>query len=325
MQKLNVIYKNYQPDQGLEEIQAKIWLNARLRLGEMDYPLPSLEEVVQQIKERHENEKPDVNGIKYAFDENEKPLAYIQSRYSPLFKVTEVSYPWATKDCPGKVQDELFSNMVKYLVNRDKDKGDDNRIVAGGGFRSDWEQEISFLKSHEFEIAQTYVACRYNVSSLQPPEKEKFVICKGDLTDPDDLADLIELGKLDETAVAAFPTEDRLKNYYERIKDNPLEVELIYEDDVIVAAGAVRIQENRDPSIQFTFYRPGHELAWKHLMVDLTRIGYQETKRYLLATYEDGDTMEFQMVKELEKDGFVEFLSKSYQFELSKESKYFSS
>ena len=325
MKILNVTYENYLPKQGLEESQAKIWLDAQHRLGDSVFPLPKLEEVIQQVKERHETEKPEAEGIRYAYSEERDLLAYVQSRDAPYFNATEVSFPWATEECPRKVQDRLFSDMVKYIINRNKERGDNNRILAGGGYISKWENEINFLKSHGFEVVTTFVTYRYGSSSFQPPEKEKFVIRKGVLTNSDDLASLMEIGRVDETALAAFDSEDSMKGYYERIKDNPLKVVLIYEADVIVAAGAVRIDENRGPSIQFTFYRPGHELAWKHLMVKLVEIGFQKTNRYLLATYEDGETKEFGMVKELEKDGFVEFLTKSYQFGLSKESKYFNS
>ena len=76
---MEVKYRKYQPNEGLEEIQAEIFVNAQARIPDRDNPVPSVEEVVQQINERNKNDPPDVNAIRYALTTDGKPLAYVIS------------------------------------------------------------------------------------------------------------------------------------------------------------------------------------------------------------------------------------------------------
>ena len=315
---MEVEYRKFQPNEGLEEIQAEIFVNAQKRVPNRDYPVPTVEEVVQQIKTRNENDAPDVNAIRYAFTKDGTPLTYVQSHYMNRYNATEVSFPHAMENCPTEVQDKLFQDVVDYVVDRDKDKGVDHQVIAGGVYQSKMKQEIVFLKSHDFKVDRKYLTYRYNIGSLELEGEEKFTIRKGDLTDETDMAALMELGRLDETALEAFPKEEQLKRYYENIKRNPLEMILIFEDDLIVAAGAIRAQENQNPSVQFTFYRPGKELAWKLLVINISKKAFDLTQKHLSATYEADSGIEFEMVQELEKSGHANFVSKSYRFHLSK-------
>ncbi|UCE12207.1 MAG: hypothetical protein JSV04_08365 [Candidatus Heimdallarchaeota archaeon] len=315
---MNINYRKYEPNQGLEEIQAEIWLNAQQRFGDSYYSLPSLDRVIQQIKTRNETDKPDENGMLYAFTEDGKPLAYVQSHMASRFNATEISFPWAVEDCPREVQDKLFNKIFNYISERDKNMGDDHQIIVGGGIRADWKHGTEFLKSHGFEPTTTYLTYKYNIESFELEDKEKFTLKKGDLTNEQDLTSLMDLGMVDETALLAFGNEETLKNYYKRIQEFPLKVLLIFEKDLIVAAGAVRIEENRDPTVQFTFYRPGHEPAWHLLMIKISKMAFDKTQRSLLCTYEDGPTKEFEMVRDLEKAGHAESVSKSYRFTFSK-------
>ncbi|PWI47817.1 hypothetical protein CEE45_09910 [Candidatus Heimdallarchaeota archaeon B3_Heim] len=315
---MEVEYRKFQPNEGLEEIQAEIYVNAQKRIPDRDYPVPTVEEVVQQIKTRNETDAPDVNAIRYALTKDSKPLAYVQSHITNRYNATEVSFPHAMENCPTEVQDKLFQDVVDYVVDRDKDKGPDHQIIAGGIYRSKMKQEIAFLKSHNFVVNRKYLTYRYNTGSLELEGEEKFTVRKGDLTDETDLAALMEVGRLDETALEAFPKEEQLKRYYENIQRNPLKIILVFEGDLIVAAGAIRAEENQDPSVQLTFYRPGKESAWKLLMTKISKEAFDITQKHLSATYEADSGTEFEMVQELEKSGHIDFVSKSYRFNLPK-------
>jgi hypothetical protein len=315
---MDVQYRKYQPNEGLEEKQAEIYVNAQSRIPDRAYPVPSVEEVVQQIKTRNETEAPDVNAIRYALTKDGKPLAYVQSHYANRYNATEISFPHAMENCPPEVQNKLFKDVLEYIVDRDKDKGDDHQIIVGGIYQSQRKAEIDFLQTHGFKVDRKYITYRHISGSLEVQGEDKFTLRKGDLTDEKDLAFLIELGKVDETAIAAFPKEEQLKRYYENIQNRPLKVILIFEDDLIVAAGAIRAEEDQDPSVQFTFYRPGHEAAWKLLMTKIAKKAFDITKKHLAGTYESDSGTEFNMVQELEKSGHVKFVSKSYRFNLPK-------
>ncbi|MHA2095625.1 MAG: hypothetical protein ACW98F_13475 [Candidatus Hodarchaeales archaeon] len=315
---MEVEYRKYQPNEGLEEIQAEIFVNAQTRIPDRAYPVPSVEEVVQQIKERNKNDPPDVNAIRYALTTDGKPLAYVQSHITNRYNATEVSFPHAMENCPPEVQDKLFKELVDYVADRDKDKGDDHQIIAGGVYRSDRKQEIDFLKSNGFKVDRKFITYQYKSDTLVFEGEDKFTLQKGDLTDETDLAALFELGRVDETALEAFPKEEQLKRYYENIQRYPLKVVLIFEDELIVAAGAIRAEENQNPSVQFTFYRPGHESAWKRLLIHISKKAFDITQKHLSGTYEADSGAEFNMVQELEKSGHVKFVSKSYRFHLPK-------
>lgn len=316
---MDIVYRKFQPNEGLEEIQAEIFVTAQNRIPDRDYPVPPKDEVVKQIKERNENDPPDVNAFRYALTSDGKPLAYVQSHFMNRFNATEISYPHAMDECPPEVQDKLFKEVLNYIVDRDKDKGDNHQIIAGGVYQSKRKAEITFLKSNGFKVDRKYITYRYNPENLEFKGEEKYTLRKGDLTNETDLTALIELGRVDETALEAFPEEEQLKRYYGNIQNRPLKTLLIFENELIVAAGAIRAEEGQNPMVQFTFYRPGYEPAWKLLVTKIAKQAYEITQKHLSGTYEADSGTEFNMVQELEKSGHVKFISKSYRFHLPKE------
>lgn len=104
---LKIIYKIYQPDKGYEEIQAKIYNHNSGR-----------NVTGKEIQERFEREKVDPNSIRYAFNEDMKPLAYVQARDYPQMGEIHIGYPWALPDCPIEVQEKLFDDLFEYMMNR---------------------------------------------------------------------------------------------------------------------------------------------------------------------------------------------------------------
>jgi hypothetical protein len=316
---MEVEYRKFQPNEGLEELQAEIYVNGLTRIPDLEYPVPPVEEVVQQIKERNENDPPDINAMRYALTKDGKPLAYVQSHVANRLNATEISYPHAMENCPPEVQNQLFTDVLEYIKERDKDKGEDHIIIAGGVYNSKRKTEIEFLKSHGFKVDRKYITYRYKPDPIEFEGEEKFTVRKGDLNNKDDFATLMDLGQVDETAVAAFPKEENLKRFYENIQNRPLKVIMIFEEDLIVASGAIRAEEGQNPTVQYTFYRPGYEPAWKLLMTKIAKKAYDITKKHLSGTYEADSGTEFNMVQELEESGHVNFVSKSYRFSLSNE------
>ncbi|MHA2104925.1 MAG: hypothetical protein ACW981_15970 [Candidatus Hodarchaeales archaeon] len=136
---MDVIYKNYEPNKGFDEIQAKIY-------NEAVKPYSGSEVTVEGIKERHEKNKPDFNGIRFAFTSENKPLAYIQYHYySSLSEKLYIGYPWSVEECPKEIQEEMYQNLLSYV----KTKYSSDPIFLGY-FSSKYEKVSQFALEHGF-------------------------------------------------------------------------------------------------------------------------------------------------------------------------------
>jgi hypothetical protein len=136
---LNIIYKNYEPNKGFDEIQANIY-------NEAVKPYNKSQVTAEQIKKRHENNKPDFYGIRFAFTSDNKPLAYIQYYYySSLNEKLYIGYPWAVKDCPEEVQEEMFQNLLTYIKTKYL-----NEPIFLGFFSKKYKKVIQFALNHGF-------------------------------------------------------------------------------------------------------------------------------------------------------------------------------
>ena len=115
----NFVIKKFEENKGFEEIQAQIYNDAVSKYnGAKVNP--------QDLKTRVQNDKKsgtiDFDGIFYAFDKQNKPLAYIQYRATKDAKTgkTEISmgYPWAVSGCPVAVQDELHAKLLIHIRSK---------------------------------------------------------------------------------------------------------------------------------------------------------------------------------------------------------------
>jgi hypothetical protein len=107
---MEINYKNYEPNQGLEEIQAKL------------YSMNNNREVKgEDIQKRFEEEKIDPKSVLYAFTENNEPLGYVQARDYPQLGQIHMGRPWTTPECPEEVKDKLFNELFSYMVSRKSD------------------------------------------------------------------------------------------------------------------------------------------------------------------------------------------------------------
>jgi hypothetical protein len=227
--------------------------------------------------------------------------------------MTEISFPWGVENCPREVQRKLFQEMKEYISQRDK--GSERRFVVGGYIDSNWPNEVKLIESNGFKQDRVLINYRYNSDKLRYRSSENFEVVEGDYDNKKHLAALIDLGLVDETAGAAFPTEEQVRGEYQRIQEYPLKTRLVFKDNLIVAAGAVRLEQDRNPSIQFTFYRPGHDNAWKCLMIELAKVCSAESSKPLICYYED-DTTELGLVRDLEEEGYATRGSKRMTYHL---------
>lgn len=107
---MKVIYWEYEPNQGLEELQAKIYseVTGRPASGE-------------EIRIRYKDQKKDPKTTLYALTEDNALLAYVQATDSTShIGRTHISYPCALPACPVKTQEKIFDEVLVYLLQREQ-------------------------------------------------------------------------------------------------------------------------------------------------------------------------------------------------------------
>ncbi|MHA1906889.1 MAG: hypothetical protein ACW98Y_06320 [Candidatus Thorarchaeota archaeon] len=265
---MKVVYKNYEKDQGLDEIQAKIYAEAS-----------GLPATAEEIKAR--NIERDQKMTRYALTDDGSPLAYVTCRDSSSEEGrTYIGYPWKLSDCPKEAQKKLFDEQLDYLKNREETKSIGSTVVMGSKIA---EKQLKFLYKHGFrEDDQIYF---YNedldakkVSKWELNEEESSYSAK--TATVDDVKGLMELIQSDPYIRNAFPNEDALKTYLvDRVLKDGHAVIVIKDDKMVAASAALKITPDspflsgdEDRYImRFAAMRPGYKGAWKRLVVEIAK------------------------------------------------------
>ncbi|MFW9994554.1 MAG: hypothetical protein ACFFD4_21095 [Candidatus Odinarchaeota archaeon] len=257
---MKVNYRYYEPDKGLEEIQAKIYNNEWKKS-----PKSAFQEVTAEgIKQRFLAEKKDPKLARYALKEDGTPLAYIQATIADNTDPPQswIGYPWAMDDCPVEIQEKLFSEMLEFV----RDKYPDNEIVMGF-FTNTWQRQVSFAESKGFTLKDTAYFYKIHTTKVSKDTDQEFEVKIGDL---DDVDALIELCKSDPNLKEAFPDDESWISYF---KDRVLpegHTIIVLKDGQLVCAGAPLKGFSKDGIIvRFTAIRPGFQKAWKTLLREI--------------------------------------------------------
>ncbi len=255
---MKVIYRYYEPDQGFEELQARIYNDELTRNPKSAFG----ETTAEQIKQRYIAEKKDKFGVRYALDEQEEPLAYIQTTFNKSPPQTWIGYPWALEHCPPEVQEFLFDEMLEYVAN----KFPDNEIVMGY-FTETWERQTEFAKRKGFSLKDKAFFYSLDVSQMKRGTDTEFSPRMGEMND---IPSLIQLCKSDSNIKEAFSDDDAWNSYFKNrvIPDNHLI--MIFKENLLVAAGApLRGYLEDGIIVRFTAIRPGFEDSWKPLLREI--------------------------------------------------------
>ena len=267
---MKVVYKNWEQDQGLEEIQAKIYTEVS--------GLPT-RATAEEITERNNNRGPEMT--RYALTESGAPLAYVTSNIDedePWEAL--IGYPWAMPECPSEVQEKLFNDQIGYLKGKEGIQKLITAIVLSSkisdkqyqyfiekGFTVD---EVVYLYNNDLDIEE--------VSKWELDEKAKQLTSR--LATKDDLEYLFEVHKADPVLSRELTEEEAMKNYYVgRVLEDGHAI-LLFDGDKVVAASAplrfrgrgVYIPEDEEVYImRFTAVRPDYPYAWKRLAVEIAK------------------------------------------------------
>ncbi len=261
---MKIIYRTYEPDQGLDELQARIYTEAS-----------GLPVQAEQIRQRNLSRQPEMT--RYALTDKGEPLAYITARDSSSeLGRTYIGYPWTMQGTPIEVQTKLFNGMFDYLKNREKTLEIATTIVLTAKIA---DQQFDFFHSKGFvEKNRLY---RYNldfdaieVSTWKKSKEISNFTSRGATID--DLHLLIELSQADAFLNPAFPTPEARKIYF---KDRVLKdghAVIVFDNSQPVAASALlRLKPNqlfltgKEERIvmRFTAIRSGFRHAWKRLLI----------------------------------------------------------
>ncbi len=242
-QLMDVNYRTYEPNKGLEEFQAMIFNQANNR-----------NVTAKEIQERFENEKIDPKTVRYAFSNDDKPLAYVQARDYPGIGETHVGYPWTMPECPLEVKNIIYDDLLAYIKTRNTGLKIKMNVQA---------DRVHFAKKRGFKEELHFIRYKIEFDLLKNYNKSdsKYTVRKAAEED----LDLIKNGYL-ELYKITNPTEiERIGNYtQDRFNEEHLIV-AIHENVVVGASapfikGAAPNPDNEAYLIPRFFYtKKGHE------------------------------------------------------------------
>ncbi|MFW9993562.1 MAG: hypothetical protein ACFFD4_16070 [Candidatus Odinarchaeota archaeon] len=267
---MKVVYRHYEPDQGLEEHQAKIYTE-----------VSGLPATADQIRARFSSVNKDPKTVRYALTEDGQPLAYVQSTKSTSHPGrTYISYPWALPNCPAEVQEKIFDELLSYVQEQEDHLETAVSIVVRSKIA---DEQIEFLQKKGFiekERIFWYVS-DMDVSEITKQEITADISSfNSRLATNDDLDLLIEICQADPQIRDAFPTREAWMTYFrDRVLKDGHTV-LVFKGDQAVAAGApLRIQpghpvynwDEERTIMRFTATRPGYSQAMKRLLLEIAK------------------------------------------------------
>ncbi len=252
----NIEYTFYESGKGFERVQADLF-NSNTRSN------VSAEDIEQKIIRN----KKDPRLLRYAFTEENKPLAYIQaSQVSST--IYYLGYPWCTTDCPPSVQEKLFSDMLTYLKSK-KPKEIQYWI------RFDWPQVKDFFLERDFKLKVKGLEYSFDIEKLSNQHIDQLSKYKSRLAAEDDINSLIDLGRSDKELHEAGLTEEFFQDYFKNkvLKDGHCIIISHDSQDVCASAPLLDQPSSDSPNLllRFTATRPGYEEAWPLLLTEIAK------------------------------------------------------
>ena len=263
-----IVYRNWEQDQGLEDIQAKIYTEAA-----------SLPASADEIRERNISRDPQMT--RYALTEDGKPLAYVTARDSGSEPGrTYIGYPWVMPDCPKDVQEKIFIDLMTFLKEREETSQIATTIVLLSPMS---DTQFEFFNKRGFVEERSLFAFKQDIDIEEASKwifegAAKELSCR--LATENDLEYFYEISKADIELRRAFPNEDAMKNYFEgRVLKDGHAILLFDRDKIVAASAPLRIKPDglrhlgdEDRIImRFTAIRPGYLHAWKRLVHEVAK------------------------------------------------------
>ncbi len=265
---MKVVYRHYEPNQGLEEIQAKIYTE-----------LSGLPATAEQIRER--NTRRDPRTTRYVLTEKGGPLAYITARDAGSHVGrTYMGYPWALPSCPIEAQERIFNDLLDYLMKRKETREIATTVVLAS---RNAQNHFNYFRRKGFALKENFF--RYS-KDFDATETSKWEMTDevrsfaSRLVTNEDVNQLIELCLADPFLGGFLPSEEAVRAHIEQraLKDG--HAMLVLHEGQIVAAGALAKAQpdgfyldgdEERIMMRFSVTRQGYPQAWRRLLIELAK------------------------------------------------------
>ena len=265
---MDVKYKMWEPDKGLEDIQAKIFSEAS--------GLPERGEV---IRARNIQRAPEMT--RYALTKEGEPLAYVTARDSSSEPGrTYIGYPWKLDACPDDVQLKIFDEMMSYLKAREETNSIGTTVIENSKLR---DTQIEFFSKRGFVEDNHVFQYRLPLDVVETSKlklSERASALKSKIATENDLDHLVEIFQQDQGLRTVLTDVEAIKEYFlERVLKDGYAL-LLFDGNQIVASTAplrfkpdnFRIVGDEDRIImRYTAIRPGYNFAWSRLLVEMAK------------------------------------------------------
>lgn len=265
---MNVVYKKWNPDEGLEEVQAKIYTG-----------VSGLPARAEEIKPRNIQRGED--STRYVLSKEGEPLAYVTSWINDE-NPTEggIGYPWSFSNCPQEAKEKIFDDLFDHLRKDKKLKDIRTGIVLNSKIA---KEQIKWFEGRGFTEHER--AYRYtkdlDIEKMASKKLEgKLAELKVKIATEDDVDALIEVAMSDPELGGAFPDEEGFRNYFAgRVLPQGNAIMLYEGDKLVSASAALRMEPNgvflfgdeERVLMRFTAIRPGYRYAWERLVVEIAK------------------------------------------------------
>ncbi len=265
---MKVIFRDYEPNQGLEEQQARIYTE-----------VSGLPADAEEIKRRFKGEKRDPKSARYVLTEDGKLLAYVQtSKWAARPGTYIISFPWALPECPPEAQEKIFDDLLTWLkdtIHPQVLAGEvvfdtattDNRITffQRKGFV---EKEHLYVNSVDFNLK--------DVCNWEMTDEIASYTCR--LGTTEDLDQIIEVCHADNYMRDVFPSVEEAKYHIENTFLKNDHNKLILKDDQMVSAGLPyrsKLTRGKNKGLEIisltSATRLNHPQAWKRLVIEVAK------------------------------------------------------
>ena len=286
---MKVTYKTYKPDTGFDEILAEIYNSVVKR-----YECPTT--TSEEVRNRISDDKFDQEGIRFAFEEDDKPLAYIRYHYYPTGSLY-IGCPWSTGECPEKIQDVLFEDLLVYL----KEKFPETKELFMGYFDDRIKFASEFAQRKGLEKADSYHKFLLDVNTLNTMDLSANI--EGRVATQDDINILVQVALNDEFLGKAM-SEEQLQNYFESkvLKDGNCIIISTKDGEAIASTAPLRDFQPDITLIRFTAIKQGFETYRRDLYIKLakTMVSQNLTDQRLAITAGERQTGVLTVMKQLE-------------------------
>lgn len=265
---MKVVYRHYEHNQGLEEQQAKVYME-----------VSGLPANAEEIKRRFKGEERDPQSARYVLTEDGQLLAYVQtSEWVARSGTHIISYPWALPECPSEAQEKIFDELLTWLQDTIRPQ-----VIAGEVVfeTPTTDERIKFFQRKGFvEKEHLYVNSvdldLIEVSKWETNDEIASYTCRTGTIE--DLDQLIEVCHADNYMRDVFPSVEEAKYFFEKTFLKDSHNKLIIKDNQVVSVGNPnrrKVKRGNKPEKELVSLtsatRLEHPQAWKRLLIEIAK------------------------------------------------------